>query len=358
VPHHRSATPAKLVELVREATRQFINVKAATTAGYRRFLGCVGGPDHGDIGVHYLKGALVGDGEIDASRPEAQICELAADGFRLLGVEFIVNSATCLARHGVRRCSRPSVAVSSEAPLVFAGQKAGTQPGRRRERRMCKLAHFKASEPVMRANLPGYGPMEQRSQRVASPCVTSILVPGIDDDVTNQAFSICNLNHLRAQAPNTPNPACYPRIRGGSPPDLARPGRSAMHDTPVRAEVSLPAVAHNPTTNDVLTKRKTKPFSSASAGPPAEARTAVQRKSQSKGSFGYETEDTGTNRKMRSHSAGILGVFMARPAFLQRVGGRREKKKARSHFSAPLPSSPPAYFLRQYLTLSHNGSTI
>ncbi|HYT19235.1 MAG TPA: hypothetical protein VEW05_03285, partial [Candidatus Polarisedimenticolia bacterium] len=44
---HEHATPAKLVQAVREATRQFIDVNAAIAAGYGQFLGCVSGPDHG-----------------------------------------------------------------------------------------------------------------------------------------------------------------------------------------------------------------------------------------------------------------------------------------------------------------------
>ncbi len=41
------ASSAKLVRLVREATRQFIDVNNATAAGYAPFLGCVSGSDHG-----------------------------------------------------------------------------------------------------------------------------------------------------------------------------------------------------------------------------------------------------------------------------------------------------------------------
>src|SRR5207244_7909719 len=70
---HAAAAPAKLVELVRNATRQFIDVNAATSAGYQPLFGCVSGPDHGAMGVHYINGALAGADEADASRPEALI---------------------------------------------------------------------------------------------------------------------------------------------------------------------------------------------------------------------------------------------------------------------------------------------
>src|SRR5207302_8632643 len=87
--NHENAAPAKLVQLVRNATRQFVNVNAATAAGYQPFLGCVSGPDHGAMCNHYVNGALVGDGVLDASRPEVLIYEAAGAGLRLVRVEFV-----------------------------------------------------------------------------------------------------------------------------------------------------------------------------------------------------------------------------------------------------------------------------
>jgi hypothetical protein len=94
-----AAAPARLVQLVRDATRPFVDVNAATAAGYGPFLGCVSGPDHGAMGVHYVNGALVQDGTLDAARPEALIYEPDGDRLRLVGVEFIVDAATWLAHH-------------------------------------------------------------------------------------------------------------------------------------------------------------------------------------------------------------------------------------------------------------------
>ena len=92
-------TPAKLVQIVRDATRQFIDVNNTSGAGYQPAFGCVSGPDHGAMGVHYINGGLVGDGEIDATKPEALIYEPTKDGMRLVGVEYIVDAATWLSRH-------------------------------------------------------------------------------------------------------------------------------------------------------------------------------------------------------------------------------------------------------------------
>src|SRR5437016_11999317 len=96
---HENAAPARLVQLVRDATRQFVNVNAATAAGYQPFLGCVSGPDHGAMGNHYVNGALVGDGLLDASRPEVLIYETSGNGLKLVGVEFVVFADTWLASH-------------------------------------------------------------------------------------------------------------------------------------------------------------------------------------------------------------------------------------------------------------------
>jgi hypothetical protein len=91
---HDSAAPAKLVQMVRDATKQFVNVNVATAAGYGPFLGCVTGPDQGAMGIHYVNPDLVGDGQIDVSHPEALIYEPTPDGLKLVGVEFIVDAAT------------------------------------------------------------------------------------------------------------------------------------------------------------------------------------------------------------------------------------------------------------------------
>jgi hypothetical protein len=96
---HGQAAPAKLVQLVRDATKRFADVNAATAAGYQPFLGCVSGQDHGAMGYHYVNGALVGDGLLDPSQPEALIYEASGGGLQLVGVEFVVIADTWLASH-------------------------------------------------------------------------------------------------------------------------------------------------------------------------------------------------------------------------------------------------------------------
>jgi hypothetical protein len=97
--HQDHSAPSKLVEEVRQATQQFIDVNNAGPAGYGPAFGCVSGPDHGAMGIHYVNGALVGDGEIDVAHPEALIYEPEGDKRRLVGVEYIVDAATWLKNH-------------------------------------------------------------------------------------------------------------------------------------------------------------------------------------------------------------------------------------------------------------------
>jgi hypothetical protein len=97
--NHGHGTASKLVQKVRENTQQFIDVNNATAAGYQPFLGCVSGPDHGAMGIHYVKGELVGDGKLDDTAPEALIYEPVNGGLRLVGVEFIVDAATWLSNN-------------------------------------------------------------------------------------------------------------------------------------------------------------------------------------------------------------------------------------------------------------------
>ena len=97
--HSHQGAPAQLVEDVRKATRQFLDVNNAGPAGYEPAFGCVTGPDHGAMGIHYVNGKLVGDGKIEKENPEALIYEPIGNMRRLVGVEYIVDAATWLANN-------------------------------------------------------------------------------------------------------------------------------------------------------------------------------------------------------------------------------------------------------------------
>lgn len=90
--------PARLVQIVQDATRKYLNVNNARGAGYAPFLGCVTGPDFGAMGVHYVNGALL-NGELHPDRPQALIYEPQGNRLKLVGVEFIVDAKTWLKSH-------------------------------------------------------------------------------------------------------------------------------------------------------------------------------------------------------------------------------------------------------------------
>ena len=80
----------KLVETVRNATKQYQDVNNATAAGYGPVLGCVSGSDHGAMGIHYVNPSLL-NGPIDPTKPQALIYEPSSNGqYKLVGVEFII----------------------------------------------------------------------------------------------------------------------------------------------------------------------------------------------------------------------------------------------------------------------------
>ena len=93
--HHKA--PSALVQQVRAGTKQYIDVNNATAAGYGSFLGCVAGTDHGAMGVHYVNGTLLSSLTLDPAQPQALIYEPFNGKMTLVGVEFILDSASWLA---------------------------------------------------------------------------------------------------------------------------------------------------------------------------------------------------------------------------------------------------------------------
>jgi len=94
--HHHPADPptgpaGELIRIVRESTARFRDPQIAEAEGYHLQFGCVSGPDAGAMGLHYVNGALVGDGVLDATQPEIVIYEPLPNGrLRLIGADFLV----------------------------------------------------------------------------------------------------------------------------------------------------------------------------------------------------------------------------------------------------------------------------
>jgi hypothetical protein len=89
-----------LVKAVRKATKGFHDVSRAKEAGYALQFGCVSGGDFGAMGLHFVKGPLVGDGEIDVMNPEIVLYEPLPNGdVKLTGADYLVLAADWDAKH-------------------------------------------------------------------------------------------------------------------------------------------------------------------------------------------------------------------------------------------------------------------
>ena len=89
--HDGVAARNPLAEKVRDVNARFADVNAATAEGYAP-IPCVSGVEGGAMGIHYVNGALIEDGEIDLSKPEAVMYEPQADGtMQLVAVEYITT---------------------------------------------------------------------------------------------------------------------------------------------------------------------------------------------------------------------------------------------------------------------------
>ena len=82
-----------LIEAVRQATEPFKDV-ANAAPDYVLNFGCVSGSDYGAMGLHFINGALIGDGEVDVTRPEILLYEPLPGGkARLTGADYLVLAA-------------------------------------------------------------------------------------------------------------------------------------------------------------------------------------------------------------------------------------------------------------------------
>jgi len=92
-PGPLTARQNELVQAVQRATEPFKNVTSVEGPGhgYNLVLGCVSGGDFGAMGLHYLNGSLLNDGEVQVETPEIVLFEPTRDGgIRITGADFLV----------------------------------------------------------------------------------------------------------------------------------------------------------------------------------------------------------------------------------------------------------------------------
>lgn len=86
-----TSSQGALLHIVRESTAKYKDVSMAEADGYSLLFGCVTGPDSGAMGLHYVNMALVGGGEVDATKPQIVIYEPKPNGhLQLIGADFLV----------------------------------------------------------------------------------------------------------------------------------------------------------------------------------------------------------------------------------------------------------------------------
>jgi hypothetical protein len=87
-------------------------------------IACIDNPGEGGMGIHYVNGALVGDGEVAAARPELLVYEPLANGHeRLVAAEYVVFQDAWDASHDA-----PPALFGREFELVEAGNRYGLPP--------------------------------------------------------------------------------------------------------------------------------------------------------------------------------------------------------------------------------------
>jgi len=96
-PQQHEMTPGQasgasaLIQIVRDSTERFKDVSVAEAEGYALQFGCVSGDSSGAMGLHFVNGALVKGGVVDATRPQIVIYEPAPNGsLQLTGADYLV----------------------------------------------------------------------------------------------------------------------------------------------------------------------------------------------------------------------------------------------------------------------------
>jgi len=111
----------------RDATAAYSDPAAALAGGYDLLtdaagIACIDQSGAGGMGVHYVKGALVQSGTIDAARPQALVYEVGSNDHRLqlVALEYVVLKDTWDGAH-----SSPPTLFGQDFMLTPAGNRFG-----------------------------------------------------------------------------------------------------------------------------------------------------------------------------------------------------------------------------------------
>jgi hypothetical protein len=126
---HADTRSKHALDAARRATAKFRKIAVAQAAGYGLLtdaagIACIDNPGVGGMGVHYVKSALVGDGKVRATKPEALVYEPRPNGkMRLVALEYVVFQAAWDAHH-----RKPPRLFGQKFELVGAGNRYSLDP--------------------------------------------------------------------------------------------------------------------------------------------------------------------------------------------------------------------------------------
>jgi hypothetical protein len=115
--------------IARRATAKYHDLNVANNDGYGLFtdaagIACIDMPGMGAMGVHYVKGALVGDGAVDPATPEAVVYAPDEHGRpHLAALEYVVFKADWDANH-----DSPPTMFGQTFNFTDAGNRYGLPP--------------------------------------------------------------------------------------------------------------------------------------------------------------------------------------------------------------------------------------
>jgi hypothetical protein len=125
-PAAAAACESDDLSTARSATKAYRDIDTAVAAGYGLLtdaakIACIDKPGVGAMGIHYVKGSLVGDGAVYALTPEALVYEPTKNGkLRLVALEYVVFQDAWDKAHS----SKPSL-FGQKFTLVPAGNRYG-----------------------------------------------------------------------------------------------------------------------------------------------------------------------------------------------------------------------------------------
>ena len=105
IPAASTAMRTNPVTAARDATRKYHSFVTAKKNGYGLFhdangIACIAKPGMGAMGIHFVNGALVGDGKVQLKKPEALVYARENGKRRLVALEYVVLKKDWEKMHG------------------------------------------------------------------------------------------------------------------------------------------------------------------------------------------------------------------------------------------------------------------